>query len=88
MLEHQNTSTRTRSGIRDEGEREGTLERALVGTFWCLGCGGRVGSGGCVGGWGTGWRVGDRLDKWWEARGGTSVRFLWRERLGLGESVS
>ncbi len=28
------------------------------------------------------------LGKWWEARGGTSVHFPWRERLGLGESVS
>ena len=31
---------------------------------------------------------GDGLGKWWEARGGASARFPWRERLGLGECVS
>ena len=39
------------------------------------------------------WDVGDMLaggglGKWWEARGGASARFPWRERLGLGEWVS
>jgi len=62
MLEHQNASVWTRSGIRDEGEVFGM--------------------------WGTCWRVGDGLGKWWEARGGASARFPWRERLGLGECVS
>ena len=51
MLEYQNVSTRTRSGIRTRtrsgirGEGEGE----------CLG------SGGQVGGWGTGWVSGGRL---------------------------
>ena len=44
MLEHQNTSLWTRSGIRDEGEGE------------CLGCGGHVGGGGT--GWVSGGRLG------------------------------
>ena len=60
MREHQKVPTWALSGVRNEGGEEGTPERALVGTFWCSGC------GDVFGGWGTSqvscgrqeWRVG------------------------------
>src|SRR6266571_909194 len=80
--EHQNAPTRARSGVRDKGGEEETPECALVGTFWCLGCGERV------------WRVGDGIGK--RGRGGgmpnsKNTPFwacFWRSaRCGMGRDV-
>ena len=35
-------------------------------------------------GWGTCWRVGDGLGKWWEAGSGGSARFSWKEKVRAG----
>src|SRR6266571_3184115 len=84
MPKHQNAPTWVHSGVRDEEGGEGTPECALVGTFWCSGC------GECV------WQVGNGISK--RGRGGDvpnsknmpfwvlQTCFLGLERLGTHQT--